>query len=61
MMLTKQQQFFNINNQTLGKSWGNFGVEISSNLCNALLPTILLGLQTLHPPVQIWVLPSLKT
>jgi hypothetical protein len=45
MMLTKQQQFFNINNPTFTKYWGKFGVGINLNRRNTCLPAILQGLK----------------
>jgi hypothetical protein len=39
--------------------WGGIGVGIIQNLYNFFLKPIIRGLQNLHPPVQIWVLPFL--
>jgi hypothetical protein len=37
------------------------GLEFFSNSCNSRTASFLRGLQNLHPPVQIWVLPSAET
>jgi hypothetical protein len=49
------------NSVLLSAHWGKFGVGIVQNLYNSFLETIMRGLQNLHPPVQIRVLPSLQT
>jgi hypothetical protein len=61
MMLTKQQQFFNINNPTPFKSWGKFGVEINLNRCNTLSVIVFVGLKILVSPVQVWFSAYFKT
>jgi hypothetical protein len=48
-----------INNyfSTTSLDWGKFGVGFISNLCKLVTESFIRGLQNLHPPVQIWVLP----
>jgi hypothetical protein len=42
---------------TTSLDWGRFGVGLNSNRYNLVIESIIRGLQNLHPPVQIWVLP----
>jgi hypothetical protein len=41
--------------------WGKFGVAFIQKLYNLVSELIFRGLQNLHPPVQIWVLPFTET
>jgi hypothetical protein len=51
----------NVINSVTSLDWGKFGVGFIFNLCNVAVESIVRGLQNLHPPVQIWVLPLVET
>ena len=61
ILVIRREQFFSTNICSTFQNWGKFGVALISNICNALTDSFLIGLQNLHPPVQIWVLPSVET